>query len=173
MRVQFSAFLKPEEYSVLRGTQVATCAAPTAGFFLTADDSRLVVERAVLVDRGEERGLALCLACFHGRRPDVGGRLKIEFGVTHGVDLQVCQKPETEHQPDDGHPERNDQRNQARFRASAAAGAMPAAVAAALGACYLHRDLQSNTALATLDASSGCIGTEIAARAAVRAGLAN
>ncbi len=46
-------------------------------------------------------------------------------------------------------------------------------MSAALGACHLHRNLQSNTALATFDASSGGIGAEIAGGAAVRAGLAN
>ena len=117
----------------------------------------------------QKRALPFCLPRFYGRCPNLRGLRHVEFGVTHGVVLQDCQKPETEYQPDDGDAQRDDQRNQAYVRTSVAAGAMPTA----LGACHLHRYLQSNTALATLDASSGCIGAEIAARSAVRAGLAN
>ncbi len=58
-RVQFSAYLKPEEYSVHGRAQIAACSAPTADLFLTPNDSTLFVGRAALVDRCEERHAAL------------------------------------------------------------------------------------------------------------------
>lgn len=50
VRVQFSAFLKPEEHSIHRRGQIAVCSALTAGLLLTPDDSTLFWGRAALVE---------------------------------------------------------------------------------------------------------------------------
>ena len=64
--VQFSAFLKPEDYSVRGRAQIAAGSAPTADLLLTPDDSTLLWGRAAFVDRGEERQ-----AAFRRHVPDV------------------------------------------------------------------------------------------------------